>query len=52
MTAGNYAQVQACIDVGIIASLINHVQNDTPEIGKEAMFAISNATSEGSPSQF
>ena len=43
--------MQAVIEAGIIAPLVNLLQNAECDIKKEAAWAISNATSGGSPDQ-
>ncbi|KAF2325110.1 hypothetical protein GH714_022826 [Hevea brasiliensis] len=51
ITAGNVNQIQAIIEAGIIAPLVQLLQNAEFEIKKEAAWAISNATSGGSHEQ-
>ncbi|KAH7578283.1 hypothetical protein ACOSP7_000492 [Xanthoceras sorbifolium] len=51
ITAGNVNQIQAVIDAGIIAPLVQLLLNAEFEIKKEAAWAISNATSGGSKDQ-
>lgn len=52
ITAGSTEQIQSCIDLGIIEKLINLLINDENEIKKEAVWAVSNCTSEATPDQF
>ena len=52
VTAGNPTQIQKCIDIGIIANLIQHMHQDSQDIRKEAVWAVSNATSQATPEQF
>ncbi|KAK7273645.1 hypothetical protein RIF29_14702 [Crotalaria pallida] len=47
ITAGNKEQIQVVIETGLIAPLINLLQNAEFDIKKEAALAISNATSGG-----
>ena len=44
-------QIQAVIEAGLIASLVNFLQNAEFDIKKEAAWAISNATSGGTHEQ-
>ena len=45
-------QIQKCIDIGLIDNLIRHMFHDTADIRKEAVWAVSNATSQATPEQF
>lgn len=51
ITAGNREQIQAVIQAGIIAPLVQLLQSAEFEIKKEAAWAISNATSGGTHEQ-
>lgn len=51
ITAGNKQQIQAVIDHNIIQPLIQLLQTAEFDVKKEAAWAISNATSGGSPEQ-
>ncbi|XP_057508732.1 importin subunit alpha-like [Actinidia eriantha] len=51
ITAGNRDQIQAVFDAGIIAPLVQLLQNAEFDIKKEASWAISNATSGGTHEQ-
>jgi len=44
ITAGNTAQVQLCLDVGIIDKLVNILCHDDMDVKKEAVWALSNST--------
>ncbi|CAN1345549.1 Importin subunit alpha-2 [Linum perenne] len=51
ITAGNKEQIQAVFAAGLVAPLINLLQNAEFDIKKEAAWAISNATSGGTHDQ-
>ncbi|XP_048337431.1 importin subunit alpha-2 isoform X1 [Ziziphus jujuba] len=51
ITAGNKNQIQAVIEAGIVAPVINLLQSAEFEIKKEAAWTISNATSGGTHEQ-
>ncbi|CAL5413064.1 unnamed protein product [Camellia sinensis] len=51
ITAGNKEQIQAVIEAGLIAPLVNLLQTAEFDIKKEAAWAISNATSGGTHEQ-
>lgn len=52
ITAGTQAQIQGCIDVGIVDKLVNILEHDEMPVKNEAVWALSNTTAGASPTQF
>lgn len=52
ITAGTEAQLQQCIDIGIIDKLVNILQHDDMAVKNEAVWALSNCTASANPLQF
>merc|ERR1712003_557116 len=51
ITAGNKDQIQSVVDANVIPPLVNLLNSAEFDIRKEAAWAISNATSGGTPEQ-